>query len=197
MIDDEEYSQIKHTSIHEYRNEYSPYELAFSELWVKENIRRPAINGGAGVLELLISPPSERSKGFLFEMPADVSQRDANVAATIVQWLGTNCGQAFIYQAERLAAQYAKESDKNKIQEEISRRREELRALRSRNEAEEEEWRLQRKELEEIWRQDAQERNRQKAITKEKMDAKAAIIRSERMAHEIAEKNKKHRFLDV
>jgi hypothetical protein len=34
---------------------------------------------------------------------APLTQRDAMVAATVVQWLGTNCGQSFLHEVRREA----------------------------------------------------------------------------------------------
>jgi hypothetical protein len=51
-------------------------------------------NSGRGVLESILSEnPNEH--------PADITQRDATVAATVVQWLGTNCGQSFLHEVQR------------------------------------------------------------------------------------------------
>ncbi len=56
------------------------------------------------LLEYLLSPSrafrdpmSPMDQGYL----PPVSQRDAEVAATVIQWLGTNCGRSFIESAQR------------------------------------------------------------------------------------------------
>lgn len=65
-------------------------ERVFLRHWREENKRKPGLNGGNGLLELLLS-----------EVPnsggVDICQRDATVAATVIQWLGTNCGQGFLH----------------------------------------------------------------------------------------------------
>jgi sugar phosphate isomerase/epimerase len=69
-------------------------ERVFLRNWRKENRRRSGLNGGFGALELILSENSN-------EHAAGITQRDATVAASVVQWLGTNCGQAFIYECEQ------------------------------------------------------------------------------------------------
>ena len=36
-----------------------------------------------------------------FTLPDDITQRDADVAATVIQWLGSNIGQSFLYEVEK------------------------------------------------------------------------------------------------
>lgn len=69
-------------------------ERIYVERFRKQCERKPCLNGGFGTLELLLQP--EGSK----HVPA-VTQRDAHVATTIIQWLGTNCGRCFIQECER------------------------------------------------------------------------------------------------
>ena len=69
-------------------------ERIFLKRWRSENKSRQAFNGGAGVLELILSEDSN-------DYAADLTQRDATVAATVIQWLGTNCGRAFLHECER------------------------------------------------------------------------------------------------
>lgn len=66
-------------------------EKAFADHWRKENENVPSwLNGGHGVLEhLLLANEKECIIG-------DLTQRDAIVAATVIQWLGTNCGWCFL-----------------------------------------------------------------------------------------------------
>lgn len=69
-------------------------ERVFLRHWRKENKRVSGTNGGCGVLELILS---EDPNGHA----VDLTQRDATVAATVIQWLGTNCGYAFLHEVER------------------------------------------------------------------------------------------------
>jgi hypothetical protein len=77
-------------------------ERVFFDAWVKQNTRMGGINGGYGTLELILRPNrvNDESVNYL-QSPAFVSQRDMDVATTVVQWLGTNCGQSFIWQCEQ------------------------------------------------------------------------------------------------
>lgn len=82
-------------------------ERIYAEHWKRQNTRSPGLNGGYTLLEHLLCP-RERPAGESFkdpmtgrEIPERVSERDAAVAASVVQWLGTNCGQAFIITAEK------------------------------------------------------------------------------------------------
>lgn len=92
-------------------------ERIFVEEFRKENIPEPGLNGGLTLLENLLTPESAFEKmknyGFGNRPPVPyISQRDARVATTIIQWLGTNCGRAFVAQCERLIAAEGKGQDK-------------------------------------------------------------------------------------
>jgi len=63
-------------------------ERALAEAWVKQNADR----GSSGFLGLLVPAPD---------------QRDAKVAATIIQWLGTNIGSAFLASVMRQSPEFA------------------------------------------------------------------------------------------
>lgn len=77
------------------------HELVLSNLWKEENVAHPAINHGLGVLEGILQE---------HEKPFDaISQRDAYIAATVVQWLGTNCGRGFLLKYESEMAKLKKQ----------------------------------------------------------------------------------------
>lgn len=69
-------------------------ERLYVEHWRKQCIRQPGLNHGYGLLELVLCPEGQK-------WPGHVSQRDATVATTVIQWLGTNCGRCFIDEVER------------------------------------------------------------------------------------------------
>lgn len=77
------------------------HEMVLSNLWKEENAAHPAINHGLGVLEGILQ---EHKKPF-----DEISQRDAYIAATVVQWLGTNCGSAFLRKYESEIAKLKKQ----------------------------------------------------------------------------------------
>jgi hypothetical protein len=60
-------------------------ENKFAEAWEKENSR----SDGHDLLDYLLALDNNNPRG-------EFSQRDATVAATIIQWLGTHVGQCFL-----------------------------------------------------------------------------------------------------
>ena len=71
-------------------------EAVYLEKWKKHNKRQPGLNYGYTYLELILCPSD--IPGFT---PPPVSDRDAEVAACIIQWLGTCCGLSFMSECER------------------------------------------------------------------------------------------------
>lgn len=71
------------------RLQHGMAERVYAEAWRAENQDRV---GGSTILEHIISPKNRMDVA---------TQRDAWVAASFAQWLGTNCGQSFIYRCER------------------------------------------------------------------------------------------------
>ncbi len=72
--------KLKHEGLYLHRlspQAENPREVAFRDEWILENTR----GNGKSLLEVLIS---------------DCSQRDATVAATIIQWLGSPVGMSFL-----------------------------------------------------------------------------------------------------
>lgn len=64
--------------LHEYRFPQNPEEERFARAWEKE-----------GVLHYLLSTHGSNK-------PVDPNDRDAVVAATVIQWLGSPVGQDFL-----------------------------------------------------------------------------------------------------
>jgi hypothetical protein len=67
-------------------------EREFLREWRREN--NQMTSRGRSALASILSENSN-------EHAADLTQRDATVAATVIQWLGTNCGQSFLYEVDR------------------------------------------------------------------------------------------------
>ena len=61
--------------------------------WLKRN-RRGYLSSGATLLELILTPDG-------VDKPPAIDRRDAAVAASVIQWLGTNCGMGFIWTCEK------------------------------------------------------------------------------------------------
>lgn len=85
-------------------------ERIYTDEWKKENTRQPWLNSGYTAIEHILHPEAvadeQRKRGWLGSIrPERVNFRDAGVAATVIQWLGTNCGLAFIEKCERRITQ--------------------------------------------------------------------------------------------
>lgn len=73
------YLKGKHKGLNPYRFRDNPEELAFAKKWEEMCDR--------GHLEWLLG------KG---EQAQDVTERDAQIAATVIQWLGSPVGRGFL-----------------------------------------------------------------------------------------------------
>ncbi len=68
----------------QYRFKQNPEEKLFAEEWERENS-----DGGKGILDYLLADDPNLPRG-------EVTERDREVAATIIQWLGSPVGQGFL-----------------------------------------------------------------------------------------------------
>jgi len=98
---------VRHMSYETHRLTYpmdftTEWERAFAHAWMRQN--HPAlnhgINNGHGILADLIGFDME-AKPFLSWRPFHpvrwpIRRRETRAAATVVQWLGTNCGRGFL-----------------------------------------------------------------------------------------------------
>lgn len=107
---------MKHIGLHSHRlSEHNPREIAFSEVWQEENNRDGNVGLGNGTLQdLMIQVIGEPKEGFHRTFDSrlhaggsyakchyEITQRDAEIVATVVQWLGSNVGMCFLGQALR------------------------------------------------------------------------------------------------
>ena len=101
-------SKLKHEGRQPYRLKNNPMERAFARAWKERNTVAPGMMGH-GILDYLLADDSNR--------PLDeVTERDASVAATVVQWLGSPVGQCFVRDVllkEGLVVARKKDSQKN------------------------------------------------------------------------------------
>lgn len=81
-----------HNSLQTTRLDLMP-ERIYAEEWKRVNERRAGINSGFTSLEWILCPEGNR-------LPPPVSDRDVEVAASVIQWLGTNCGFHFMLRCE-------------------------------------------------------------------------------------------------
>lgn len=82
------------------RTEHNPREKAFYEQWLKENEPLAHINHGHGLLQDLFIE-IDKDYPFLKKWITEITNRDRMIAATVIQWLGSNCGMSFLDEALR------------------------------------------------------------------------------------------------
>ena len=75
----------KHRGLHIYRFKDNPKEKAFAEAWELENER-------GHILDYLLHVGTNAQTG----RPLECTEREALVAATVIQWLGSPVGQHFL-----------------------------------------------------------------------------------------------------
>ena len=77
---------LKFNGAHAYRLKSNPKEQAFADAWQEQNQYR---HNRHTMLEQLLSDDGGKT-------PAQVSDRDEMLAATIIQWLGSPVGSCFL-----------------------------------------------------------------------------------------------------
>lgn len=78
--------KIAHEGKSLHRLKDNPLEKAYHDAWLKENVPEGPGLGGC-TLEYLLGDGNKRG---------EVSERDAMVAATVIQWLGSPVGKRFV-----------------------------------------------------------------------------------------------------
>jgi len=73
----------------QYRFKQNPLEKAYAKAWDVCNTGYAGHIDGRGTLDYLLAENPNEPRG-------EVTPRDREVAATVVQWLGSPCGQAFV-----------------------------------------------------------------------------------------------------
>lgn len=146
MLSDEKYKRIKHVSLSPERLKHPAgvAERIFTDLWGKENDRKLGINGGMALLEILLDKEKTLPGSLRLRVPSDITQRDAEVAASVIQWLGTNCGQAFLFTVEK---KIGKRDKINRERREKSHQKKQIKwekQARKRRIQQEKEWRERR-----------------------------------------------------
>lgn len=79
------------------RTAHNPREMAFYEQWKKENFPQAGINNGQGILQDLFI--ESKLDGFTRKWMLEITNRDRMIVATVIQWLGSNVGMAFLDEA--------------------------------------------------------------------------------------------------
>jgi hypothetical protein len=81
---------MKNVGLHQYRFRDNPLEEKYAKEWEKRNISWITNDlDGKGTLDYLLAKDSNYPAG-------EVTDRDREVAATVIQWLGSPVGQGFI-----------------------------------------------------------------------------------------------------
>lgn len=95
-------TQIEHRGINWKSRSDRVRERVLSDLWAEVNQRAHGFNGGGGTLELILYKGPNSDPMSIFVSVAEITQRDATVAATVIQWLGSNCGRDFLDNYQRV-----------------------------------------------------------------------------------------------
>ncbi len=78
----EQKTPVKNKGLHRYRFKQNPMEKKFADAWEEQN------QNDYGTLNYLLSVDSNH--------PASVTDREREVAATVIQWLGSPCGLSLV-----------------------------------------------------------------------------------------------------
>jgi hypothetical protein len=82
-------SNMKNKGLQQYRFKQNPIEKMFADEWEKQNVSLFGTLDGKGTLDYLLAKDCNSPGG-------EVSRRDREVAATVIQWLGSPIGQNFL-----------------------------------------------------------------------------------------------------
>lgn len=78
------------------RTQFNEREKAFADNWMLQNKPVPGLNYGLGTLQdLFVSNPHPQSLERR-QITEKITDRDRMIVATVIQWLGTNCGMGFL-----------------------------------------------------------------------------------------------------
>jgi hypothetical protein len=99
-----------HSGLRPDRNVLGP-ERIFIEEWIELNTPKIGLNDEHGALDHILNSQENVEHNRLPHKPvySPVSQRDADVAATVIQWLGTGIGKVFLERCEKRIAEARRE----------------------------------------------------------------------------------------
>ena len=81
--------EMKNKGRCQYRLNNNPNEKFFAEAWEKQNLNVSGRQDGTGVLDYLMAESPNEPMG-------EITDRDREVAATVIQWLGSPVGCDFL-----------------------------------------------------------------------------------------------------
>jgi hypothetical protein len=106
-------NKVRHYGLHHQRLRYNYRERAFAEIWAKHNIAQSGINYGNGILQdLFIKDDGWGIMGR--ECFKSITPGQAKIVATVIQWLGSNCGQSFLWEVEARIKQLKEKEESQK-----------------------------------------------------------------------------------
>lgn len=87
---------LRHVGLHAYRLSHpcGHREEVFAQRWRAENEPPTYVNHGRGMLDHLLYMSPDQTK-----FTGESTEREESVAASVIQWLGTNCGWCFLESA--------------------------------------------------------------------------------------------------
>lgn len=88
-------------------------EKALAEHWSNKNKRRPGINYGNGILQDLMLQAARTEPP---EFDPWVTPRERKIVAMVVQWMGTNCGRSFLWEAHQKGGWHIEDRPKTDTQ---------------------------------------------------------------------------------
>jgi hypothetical protein len=81
---------VKNKGLHQYRFKDEPIEERFAKKWEEHNVNSASKQlDGKGTLDYLLAKNANYPNG-------EVTPRDREVAATVIQWLGSPVGTGFL-----------------------------------------------------------------------------------------------------
>lgn len=82
------------------RTQHDPVEKAFADAWEAANKKSPGLNYGQGLLQDLFF---DGNSVYRAECVHVIKPKERWVVATVMQWLGTNCGFSYLRETLRRA----------------------------------------------------------------------------------------------
>ena len=80
--------------------EHGDREKIFYKQWKRENVKRVWINQGQGILQNLFHIQPQKWY-HAYGWKVIINKRDRYIVATVMQWLGTNCGWCWLEETLR------------------------------------------------------------------------------------------------
>lgn len=83
---------------------WNVWEQAFAAVWIKQNEPNRGTNFGHGLLQDLMIGTHKYEFHYDDEkFDPWLTDRERKICATLIQWLGTNCGRGFLHEVQREA----------------------------------------------------------------------------------------------